>query len=90
MTNDNNDTPDARYIAEIEQLTKMVDTGSELVAEGNEISLANLEAAVADLCLRMADDPPTESDAIVAAIETLVTRLNKLGEALQQQNAQRH
>lgn len=89
--NDSDDLPpDAAYLADIEYLTRMVTTGADLVAEGNEISLANLETAVAELCARMAERPPANSEVITDAIEDLVERLSALGEALKRQNEQRH
>ncbi len=90
MTEQEDTPPDDIYLAEIAHLTKMVDTGAELVEEGNEINLANLEAAVAEICSRMAEAPPTDTAKITKAIEQLVERLNTLGEALRRQQETRH
>lgn len=90
MTEQDDTPPDDIYLAEIAHLTKMVDTGAELVEEGNEINLANLETAVAELCQRMAEAPPADTTKITSAIEQLVERLNTLGEALRHQHETRH
>lgn len=82
--------PDDAYMAEIAYLMKMCDTGAELIAEGNEISLSNLETAVAELCGRMAEAPPSDTAMITEAIEQLVERLNALGEAIRRQHETRH
>lgn len=83
-------TPDAAYLADIDYLKRMIETGAELVEEGNEISLANLEAAISDLCVRMAEHPPADSAPITDAIEELVERLGELGEALKRQHEATH
>lgn len=89
MSDQDDLTLDEKYLTDIEYLTRMVETGAGLVEEGNEISLTNLENAVAELCGRMAQHPPANSEVITEAIEYLVERLGELGEALQRQNQQR-
>ena len=82
------DTPDEAgpdYLAEIAELTELVESGHTLVDEGNTIDLSNLEEAIGDLCRRMAEVPPADANAVTAAIENLVQRLNALGNALQAQ-----
>lgn len=73
------------YLAEISDLTKLVESGHDLVNQGNQIDLSNLEVPIADLCRRMALVPPEDAKAVTAAIHHLVTRLGALSEALQAQ-----
>lgn len=78
-----NDAPD--YLAEIEALTQLVESGHELVKEGNQIDLTNLEEPIADLCRRLAEAPPDNAEEITVAIQNLVGRLGALSDALQAQ-----
>lgn len=84
-----NDTPEngaaPDYMKEIEDLTKLVESGHELVNEGNQIDLTNLEEPIADLCRRLAESPPEDPQAVTMAIQHLVQRLGALSEALQAQ-----
>ena len=82
---DTTDDDGGGYLAEIENLTALVDAGHEMVERGDAIDLSNLEAAIGDLCQRMAEDPPDDPEAVTQAIQTLVTRLGELGEALKAQ-----
>ena len=84
----NEDAPD--YLAEIADISKMVDSGKELVAQGNAIDLSNLEAVISDLCRRMAENPPSNPAEITAAIESVVADLTQLGEALNRQSEPKH
>ena len=63
----NDDAPD--YLAEITDISKMIESGKELVAQGNAIDLSNLEAVIGDLCRRMAEVPPSNPNEVTAAIE---------------------
>ena len=84
----NNDAPD--YLAEIVDISKMVESGRELVAQGNSIELSNLEAVIADLCRRMAEVPPANPVEVTSAIERVVTDLTQLGDALRRQSEPKH
>jgi hypothetical protein len=79
------DDIDSAYLDEINDLTRLIESGEAMVRDGSAIDLSNLEAAVANLCQRMAEDPPKDTDAVTDAIAHLVTRLNALGEALREQ-----
>ena len=46
----NDEAPD--YLAEITDISKMIESGKELVAQGNSIDLSNLEVVIGDLCRR--------------------------------------
>lgn len=85
-----NDTPEngagPDYLGEIEDLTKLVESGHDLVKQGNQINLTNLEEPIADLCRRLAEDPPNNPDEVTIAIQHLVGRLGALSEALQAQS----
>jgi len=82
-TPEGGESPD--YLAEIDDLTKLVESGHDLVRQGNQIDLTNLEAPIADLCRRLSEVPPTDPDAVTVAIQHLVGRLGALSEALQAQ-----
>lgn len=84
----NGDQPD--YLAEIADISKLVESGKQLVAEGNAIDLSNLEAIVADLCQRMAAAPPANPSEVTTAIEKVVADLTQLGEALRHQSEPKH
>jgi len=86
MSTNSEDQPGPDYLAEIADLTKLVESGHDLVRQGNQIDLSNLEEPIADLCRRMALVPPSDSGAITSAIQHLVTRLGALSEALQAQS----
>lgn len=87
-----NETTDAEggadYLQEIDDLTQLVESGHELVREGNQVDLTNLEAPIADLCRRLAEVPPKDPEAVTSAIQNLVARLGALSEALQAQATQ--
>lgn len=84
--NDNSETGSAPdYMQEIEDLTKLVESGHQLVKDGNQIDLSNLEEPIADLCRRLAETPPENPEAVTMAIQHLVQRLGTLSEALQTQ-----
>lgn len=89
MSDDIEDDGDSAYLDEINDLTRLIESGEAMVRDGSAIDLSNLEAAVADLCQRMAAAPPKDTDAVTNAIAHLVTRLNTLGEALREQAANR-
>ena len=74
------------YLGEIDALTNLVESGQRMVDEGSSIDLSNLESAVGELCKRMAQTPPENPNAVMAAIEALVTRLSALGKALEAQS----
>lgn len=84
----NEDAPD--YLAEIADISKMVDSGKELVAQGNAIDLSNLEAVIGDLCRRMAETPPANPAEVTSAIEKVVNDLTQLGDALRHQSEPKH
>jgi len=84
----NDDAPD--YLAEITDISKMIESGKELVAQGNAIDLSNLEAVIGDLCRRMAEVPPSNPNEVTAAIEKVVNDLTNLGEALHRQSEPKH
>lgn len=84
----NNEAPD--YLTEIADISTMVDSGKELVAQGNAIDLSNLEAVIADLCRRMAEVPPPNPGEVTVAIEKVVGDLSRLGEALRHQSKPKH
>lgn len=84
----NNEAPD--YLAEIADISTMVESGKELVAQGNAIDLSNLEAVIGDLCRRMAEVPPSNPAEVTAAIEKVVGDLSRLGEALRHQSEPKH
>ncbi len=73
------------YLKEIEDLTQLVESGHDLVKDGNQVDLSNLEAPIAELCRRLAKDPPSDPDAVTVAIQHLVGRLGALSDALQSQ-----
>lgn len=56
------------YLKEIADLTALVESGHQLVAQGDAIDLTNLETAIGDLCRRMAESPPDNPDAVTQAI----------------------
>lgn len=78
------------YLAEIADLTKLIIEGQDLVDQGNEIDLSNFENLAADLCRRMGEEPPSNPEEVTVAIEDLVTRLARLGDALRAQANQIH
>ena len=80
----------ADYLAEITDISKMIESGKELVAQGNAIDLSNLEAVIGDLCRRMAEVPPSNPNEVTAAIEKVVNDLTNLGEALHRQSEPKH
>jgi len=88
------ETPEAGaapdYLDEIEDLTKLVESGHDLVRQGNQIDLTNLEAPIADLCRRLSEVPPSDPEAVTVAIQHLVGRLGALSEALQAQSNANH
>lgn len=84
----NEEVPD--YLAEIADISKMIDSGKELVAQGNTINLSNLEAVIGDLCRRMAEVPPPNPNEVTSAIEKVVGDLTQLGDALRQQSDPKH
>jgi hypothetical protein len=73
------------YLKEIEDLTMLVESGHDLVRDGNQVDLTNLEEPIADLCRRLAEAPPKDPDAVTVAIQHLVGRLGALSDALQAQ-----
>ena len=81
-----NDAPD--YLSEIEGLTKLVESGHDLVKEGNQVDLTNLEEPIADLCRRIAETPPDNPEAVTDAIQNLVSQLGALSDAIQSQVSQ--
>lgn len=83
-TPENGAAPD--YMKEIEDLTKLVESGHQLIKDGNHIDLSNLEEPIADLCRRLAETPPENPEAVTMAIQHLVQRLGALSEALQAQS----
>lgn len=74
------------YLAEIDALTNLVESGHRMVDEGSSIDLSNLETAVGELCKRMAQTPPENPNAVMSAIKALVARLGSLGKALEAQS----
>ncbi len=84
----NDETPD--YLAEIMEISNMVESGKELVAQGNAIDLSNLEAVIGDLCRRMAEVPPPNPHEVTVAIEKVVSDLTNLGDALRRQSEPKH
>jgi len=84
----NDDAPD--YLSEIAEISKLVDSGKELVAQGNAIDLSNLEAVIGDLCRRMAEVPPANPQEVTSAIEKVVCDLTQLGDALRHQSEPKH
>lgn len=84
----NDEQPD--YLAEIADISKLVESGKELVAQGNAIDLSNLEAIIGDLCQRMAATPPANPAEVTGAIEKVVADLTQLGEALRHQSEPKH
>lgn len=84
----NEEAPD--YLAEIAEISKMIESGRELVAQGNTIDLSNLEAVIGDLCRRMAEYPPSEPDKVSIAIEKVVKDLTQLGDGLRHQSEPKH
>lgn len=84
----NDEAPD--YLAEITDISKMIESGKELVAQGNAIDLSNLEAVIGDLCRRMAEVPPSNPNEVTSAIEKVVNDLSILGEALRLQSEPKH
>jgi len=84
----NDETPD--YLAEIIDISKMVESGKELVAQGNAIDLSNLEAVIGELCRRMAEVPPSNPHEVTVAIEKVVSDLTNLGDALHRQSEPKH
>ncbi|MEX2311112.1 MAG: hypothetical protein WD624_01540 [Rhodospirillales bacterium] len=78
------------YLEEIADLTKLVESGHDLVNQGNQIDLSNLEQPIADLCRRMALVPPGNAEEVSSAIQHLVSRLGALSTALQTQAKARH
>jgi hypothetical protein len=84
----NDEAPD--YLAEIAQISQLVDSSKELLAQGNAIDLSNLEAVIGDLCRRMAEVPPANPQEVTAAIEKVVSDLTQLGDALRHQSEPKH
>lgn len=84
MTDELDDDGDG-YLADIAALMQVIDSGHELVRDGNTVNLTNLELAISDLCQRMAKEPPQAPDAVTAAIQELVAHLSALGAALKAQ-----
>lgn len=82
---DGNAGTEPDFLAEIDDLTKLVESGHDLVRQGNQIDMTNLEEPIADLCRRLAETPPSNPDAVTVAIQHLVGRLGALSEALQAQ-----
>ncbi len=80
---ENDNAPD--YMAEINDLSTLIDKGRELVNEGNSIDLSNLENSITDLCTRIANAPPANADDVTAGIAGLVDGLGKLSDALKTQ-----
>jgi hypothetical protein len=78
------------YLQEIEDLTKLVESGHDLVKGGSQVDMTNLEEPIADLCRRLAEVPPSDPEAVTAAIHHLVSRLGALSDALQVQANQRN
>ena len=78
------------YLDEINDLTKLVESGHDLVNQGNQIVLSNLEQPIADLCRRMALLPPDNAEEVTKAIQHLVSRLGDLSAALQTQAKATH
>lgn len=85
---ENDDRPD--YLAEIADISKIIESGRELVAQGNAIDLTNLEALIGDLCRRMAEDPPSDPDEVSIAIEKIVADLTQLSDGLRHQSDPKH
>ena len=81
-----NDSGQLDYLSEINELTKVVESGHELIKQGNTIDLANLETQIADLCRRMSLVSPDDADAVTVAIQHLVGRLGVLSDAIQTQS----
>jgi len=70
------------YMQEITNLGHLVGEARQLVKDGNVIDMSNFQDRVADLCKAIAENPPSDTDAIMAAIHVLVTDLNQLAEDL--------
>ncbi len=87
MNTPSDDSGQPDYLAEIADLTQVVESGHELIKQGNTIDLANLETQIADLCRRMSLVPPDDADAVTVAIQHLVGRLGALSDAIQSQTA---
>lgn len=85
MNTPTDDNSQADYLSEIADLTKVVESGHDLIKQGNTIDLANLETQIADLCRRMSLVPPEDADAVTVAIQNLVGRLGALSDAIQSQ-----
>lgn len=90
MTQPPNNSDEQDYIAEIAEISKLVESGRELVAQGNAIDLSNLETIISDLCQRMATQPPSNPAEVTAAIEKVVADLRELGDALHEQSTPKH
>lgn len=84
----NDEAPD--YLSEIADISKLVESGKDLVAQGNTIDLSNLEAVIGDLCRRMAEAPPANPQEVTSAIEKVVSDLTQLGDALRHQSKPKH
>lgn len=90
MTLPPGDSEQPDYLTEIADIAKLVESGKELVAQGNTIDLSNLEAIIGDLCQRMATQPPPNPAEVTTAIEQVVTDLTELGDALREQSEPKH